>query len=248
MLVGTKVTIGAFVPDDYPAMYCWANDVAAARFDGAFRPVNLTDVLQLCDTAGQDPSRALLAIRRRNDPRIIGYLHVQNISAVHRSADMSIRIGQEQHRGQGYGQEAMRMGLHYCWQHLNLQRISLFVFRNNPRAINAYRAVGFKKEGLLKKLLFVDGAWVDVLVMAAFRPSGRRRDRICTNTDQAYLRTEASCARLLNVSQVGAQPHLEALCDAGGLPPPPHPTAGFGVAHRDCERSGAEELNVLAAA
>jgi RimJ/RimL family protein N-acetyltransferase len=56
--------------------------------------------------------------------------------------------------------------------YLNLRRVSLIVFRHNARAINAYRAVGFKKEGLLKKLLFVDDAWVDVVLMAAFRPSG----------------------------------------------------------------------------
>jgi ribosomal-protein-alanine N-acetyltransferase len=178
MFIGTKVTIGAFVLDDYPAMYCWANDVGAARHNGAFRPVNLTDVLQLCDTAGKDPSRVMLAIRRRNETQIIGYLHIQNISAVHRSADIGIRIGQEQWRGRGYGKEALMMGLAYCWQHLNLQRVSLIVFRKNARAINAYKAAGFRKEGLMKKLLFIDGEWVDVLLMAAFRPSPKRARRI----------------------------------------------------------------------
>ena len=244
MLVGTKVTLGAFVPDDYPAMYCWANDVAAARFDGAFRPVNLTDVLQLCDTAGKDPSRVLLAIRRRNEPRIIGYLHIQNISAVHRSADISIRIGQEQYRGQGYGQEAMTMGLHYCWQHLNLQRVSLIVFRNNARAINAYRAAGFKKEGLLKKLLFIDGAWVDVLLMAVFRPS-RRPDGSRTNTDQTCLRAGAPSARLCNVSRVDARSNLGGPCEAGGVSPP-RPASSLGAGQSDPERPGGDE--VLAAA
>jgi RimJ/RimL family protein N-acetyltransferase len=174
MFFGTKVTIGAFVPDDYPAMYCWANDIVAARLDTVFKPANLTDVLQLCESAGKDPSRVMFAIRPIGSTIIIGYLHIQNINSVHRSADLGIRIGQEQHRGLGYGKEALRMGLDYCWHHLNLQRISLIVFRNNARAINAYKAVGFKREGLLKRFLYVNGAWVDVLVMAAFRPSGRK--------------------------------------------------------------------------
>src|SRR5580658_1704253 len=113
MLIGTKVTIGPFVPDDYGAMYCWANDVAAARLDGAFRPVNLTDVIRQCEAAGKDPSRVMLAIRRRTDPKIIGYLNIQNINAVHRSADIGIRIGEEKHRGQGFGKEALMMGLGY---------------------------------------------------------------------------------------------------------------------------------------
>ena len=80
MFIGTKIAVGAFVPDDYVAMYCWANDVVAARLDGAFRPVNLKDVVNWCEYSGKDPTRVMLAIRRRTDPKIIGYLHIQNIN------------------------------------------------------------------------------------------------------------------------------------------------------------------------
>lgn len=190
MFIGTKVAVGAFVPDDYAAMYCWANDVVAARLDGAFRPVNLRDVVNWCESAGKDPTRVMLAIRRRIDPKIIGYLHIQNINSVHRSADIGIRIGEEQHRGLGYGEEALTIGLNYCWVHLNLERVGLIVFRHNQRAINVYKAVGFKKEGLLRKLFFIDGAWVDVVLMAAFRS---RRKRI-VRSDTGFSATKVPVA------------------------------------------------------
>jgi len=177
MLIGSKVTIGPFVPDDYAAMYCWANDVAAARLDGAFRPVHLTDVVRQCENAGKDPARVMFAIRRRTETRIIGHLHIQNISSVHRSADIGIRIGEEKYRGQGYGTEALNLALDYCWRHLNLHRLGLIVFRNNARAIGVYKAAGFRTEGRLKKLFFIDGEWVDVLLMAAFCPSRRKAVR-----------------------------------------------------------------------
>jgi RimJ/RimL family protein N-acetyltransferase len=185
MLIGAKVTIGPFVPDDYAAMYCWANDVAAARLDGAFRPVNLTDVVRQCDSAGKDPSRVMFAIRRRTETTIIGHLHIQNINSVHRSADIGIRIGEEKNRGQGYGKEALTLALDYCWRHLNLNRVGLIVFRNNPRAVSVYKAAGFRTEGRLKRLFFIDGAWVDVLLMAAFRPSTREAARMQTSTCNA---------------------------------------------------------------
>jgi len=175
MLIGTKITLGPFVPDDYGAMYCWANDLAAARFDGAFRPVNLVDIVRQFEHAGQDQSRVTFAIRKRPETAIAGYLYIQNISSVHRSADIGIRIGEERNRGQGYAKEALAMALDYCWRHLNLNRIGLTVFRNNPRAIGAYEAAGFRVEGRLRKLLFIDGAWVDVLRMATFRPARRQR-------------------------------------------------------------------------
>jgi hypothetical protein len=43
--------------------------------------------------------------------------------------------------------------------------------------VSVYKAVGFRTEGRLKKLFFIDGAWVDVLLMATFRPPRNRRDR-----------------------------------------------------------------------
>jgi len=67
MLIGTKVTIGPFIPDDYAAMYCWANDVVAARFDGTFRPANLSEVVHQCESVGKDPSRVMFAIRKRRN-------------------------------------------------------------------------------------------------------------------------------------------------------------------------------------
>ena len=133
MLIGTKVTIGSFVPEDYAAMYCWANDVVAARFDGTFRPVNLSDVVHQCESVEKDPSRVMFAIRKRTKTTIIGDLEIQNISSVHRSADVGIPIGKEKNRGDGYGTEALTMALDYCWRHLNLNRVGLIVFRNNPR-------------------------------------------------------------------------------------------------------------------
>jgi RimJ/RimL family protein N-acetyltransferase len=191
MLVGGKVTIGPFVPEDYVAMYCWANDVAAARLDGAFRPVNLTEVVRQCESAGKDPSRVMFAIRRRGEIGIMGHILIQNISSVHRSADIGIRIGEEKYRGEGYGTEALVMALDYCWQHLNLQRVGLIVFRQNTRAIAAYRAAGFRKEGLLRRLFFIDGAWIDVVLMAAFRPRRRQRVRAGAPADNPLARPAA---------------------------------------------------------
>ena len=175
MFIGSQVTLGAFVPDDYVAMYCWANDIVAARLDGAFRPANLKDVITQCEAAAKDPSRVMLAIRLRSEPKLIGYVQIQNISAVHRSADIGIRIGEEKYRGRGHGKQALGLALGYCWDHLNLERVGLVVFRHNTRAINAYRAAGFKREGLLKRLWYVDGSWVDVVLMAAFRRSRSRQ-------------------------------------------------------------------------
>jgi RimJ/RimL family protein N-acetyltransferase len=171
MLLGSRISIGPFVPEDFASVFCWFNDVAAARLDLAYRPVDMMAHQQWWHGLGKDPSKVVFAIRRTSEPAIIGYVQITAINSVHRSAEMGIRIGEEKNRGQGYGTEALRLALNFCWNHLNLNRVQLSVFKHNLRAIAAYKAAGFRKEGRMRRAAFIGGAWVDLILMAALRPA-----------------------------------------------------------------------------
>ena len=175
MLTTRRISLGPLVPEDFSPLFSWANDVAAARLDCAYRPVDLMTHQQWWNGLGKDPAKVIFAMRKLAEPRLIGYVQIVNINAVHRSAELGIRIGAEQDRGQGYGQEALSLAVEFCWNHLNLNRVQLIVFKHNHRAIGAYKAVGFKKEGLLKKAAFIGGSWVDLILMAALRPASSRQ-------------------------------------------------------------------------
>jgi ribosomal-protein-alanine N-acetyltransferase len=183
MLIGTQVSIGPLVPDDFGPLFLWANDVAAARLDLGYRPVDLVSHQKWWENIGGDTSKVVFAIRTLNQPTIVGYVQISNINAVHRSADLGIRIGAEANRNKGYGKEALRLALMHCWNHLNLNRVQLLVFKHNSRAINAYQANGFRREGRLRKAAFIEGEWIDLIVMAILRPrassaaAARRRIR-----------------------------------------------------------------------
>jgi RimJ/RimL family protein N-acetyltransferase len=92
------------------------------------------------------------------------------IHPVNRCADLGIRIGAEQDRGRGVGATAVSLALDYAWQHLNLMRVQLRVLAGNARAIAAYRQGGFSEEGRHANAAFVDGAWHDMITMAAINP------------------------------------------------------------------------------
>ena len=178
MLIASRITIGPLVAEDFGPLFCWINDVAAARLDFAYRPVDVVAHQQWWDSLGKDQTRVVFAIRTPQDPAIIGYVQINGINSVHRSAEIGIRIGEEKHRGQGYGKEALRLAVEFCWNHLNLNRVQLVVFKHNVRAISAYKAVGFRKEGVLRKAAFIGGGWVDLCVMAALRPAPARRRKL----------------------------------------------------------------------
>jgi RimJ/RimL family protein N-acetyltransferase len=177
MLMAARITIGPFVPEDFGSLFCWANDTVAARHDFAFKPVDMMAHQQWWESLGKDPTKVTFAIRKTIEPAIIGYVQIAGINAVHRSAELGIRIGAEKNRGQGYGKEALALAVEFCWNHLNLNRLQLLVFKHNQRAASAYKAAGFKKEGLLRKAAFIDGEWIDVILMAALRPSRSRQKK-----------------------------------------------------------------------
>jgi len=177
MLLGSRISIGPFVPEDSAGVFCWMNDVAAARLDFAYRPVDMMAHQQWWQSLGKDQSKVVFAIRKLSEPTLIGFVHVAAMNSVHRSAEMGIRIGDEKNRDQGFGTEALRLALDFCWSHLNLNRVQLTVFKHNLRAIAAYRAAGFRKEGRMRKAAFIGGEWIDLIMMAALRPAQKTRRR-----------------------------------------------------------------------
>jgi RimJ/RimL family protein N-acetyltransferase len=194
MLVGKHISIGPVIPADFPAMFCWANDVAAARLNLGYRPVDFQMHKEWCESVGRDQSKVNFAIRKVDGTAIIGLLEITNISPVHRSAEIGLRIGDEADRGRGYGKEALALGLEFCWNHLNLNRAQLIVLRHNERARRAYRASGFDEEGVLRNAAFVDGEWVDLVVMGVLRPAQTARSTLGVPVEVFGRDTRSSAA------------------------------------------------------
>jgi RimJ/RimL family protein N-acetyltransferase len=112
----------------------------------------------------------LFAIRKRSDLRLLGHVHIGNIQTAMRSADIGLAIGLPADRGQGYGPEALRLAVQFCWRELNLQRVALTVLASNPWAQHVYEKAGFQVEGRLRRATYVDGRYHDVIVMGLLRP------------------------------------------------------------------------------
>jgi len=73
-------------------------------------------------------------------------------------------------RGQGIARALIGEILMIADRWLNLQRLELTVYIDNDRAIRLYERNGFATEGHFKHFAFRDGAYVDALTMARFKP------------------------------------------------------------------------------
>jgi RimJ/RimL family protein N-acetyltransferase len=95
---------------------------------------------------------------------LIGACSLEDISGPTRTATLGIWVG-EPYWSHGYGTDAVRILCRFGFREMNLQRIDLGVHETNPRGIRAYEKVGFKEEGRRPRRHFVDGRYVDTVVM-----------------------------------------------------------------------------------
>jgi RimJ/RimL family protein N-acetyltransferase len=86
-----------------------------------------------------------------------------------RSAELGIVIGDKAYWNQGYGTQAMRLLVHHGFTTLNLNRIFLRVYEDNPRAVRAYEKAGFFQEGRMRQGEYHDGRYLDVLLMSVLK-------------------------------------------------------------------------------
>lgn len=112
--------------------------------------------------------------------KLIGSLAFTNFDWRNRSSEFGIMIGVKTYWNQGYGTEAVRLLVRHGFDTLNLNRIFLHVFENNPRAIRAYEKAGFVREGRLRQAEFTDGKYIDILVMSILKD-----DYLVLETDHA---------------------------------------------------------------
>ena len=170
MLTGLNVCLAPILDEDHGLLFQWLNSVALARYSAPFRPVDHSQFQNWLHRAGTDPSRIYFTIRQAVTLRLLGYLELIHFHPVNRSAELGMLIGENMDQNQGFGQEAVRLALHFCWREMNLNRVSLKVRVDNARAIRVYLKCGFEAEGVLRQAAYIDGAFVDMMVMAALRP------------------------------------------------------------------------------
>jgi RimJ/RimL family protein N-acetyltransferase len=169
VLRGERIILAPLRDEDSKTLFEWINERDDVLLSAPYKPVHAADHREWFDAIRDRPDVAIFGIRLLDGDRLIGSCQLHGIDPRARSAELQIRIGDAGARGHGYGSEALTLLLRHGFHDLNLRRISLRVFASNERAIRAYDAAGFVEEGRLREAAYVDGEFVDVVVMARLR-------------------------------------------------------------------------------
>jgi RimJ/RimL family protein N-acetyltransferase len=172
MIYGKRIRLRGPERADIPMYVRWFNDPEVTAGLLMVLPMSQATEEQWFDEMmGRGAFERPLVIETQvgQEWRAIGNCGYHNLDWRVRQAELGITIGEKDYWNQGYGSETMQLLLRFGFNTMNLNRIYLRVYANNPRAIRCYEKVGFVHEGCLRQALYRDGQYIDELVMGVLR-------------------------------------------------------------------------------
>ena len=125
------------------------------------------ELVQLYDRHIHDQSERRFIIENR-EGEMVGLVELVEINYIHRRAEFQIIIAPA-YQNKKYGELATRLAINYAFGVLNLNKVYLFVDKENQAAIHLYEKCGFAFEGELIGEFFINGIYRDAIRMYMFQ-------------------------------------------------------------------------------
>jgi len=164
MICGKKITLRALENKDAETLRLWRNHPELSGFHFSTLPVSEIAQQRWYENATSSSTSAVFMIDNENQVPI-GYTLLKDIDYKNRTVEIGLHLDPA-HHGQGYGKDAFKTLMGYCFSELNMHRLSLQVFAFNERALKMYENMGFKTEGRLRDAFFTKNKYHDIVVMS----------------------------------------------------------------------------------
>ena len=166
MLKGKRIFLRPMKPEDIPRQHEFNQDVELYGLDSSYPRVSPVEKAQAFyeERTKSDENIAPFAIEA--DGKYIGYCSLMHLQNRHGNLELGILIGDREYWGRGYGREAIKLLLEYGFRYLGARRIDLTTHAKNERAIRCYLACGFVEEGRPRKVVWIEGEYVDLVNMS----------------------------------------------------------------------------------
>ena len=160
--------------EDLDTVVAWMEDPDFLRYlygDPTRSPKQIRDhiVSMLGRSIGQSAPGALYLVIDSPDQGPIGLLSLQNISWRNRSCSIDLYIGNKKLRNGLITSVAFYRIMEYCFDELNLHRVTAYIYSFNTRSWRILEKIGAKRELLLREHVSRDGKLYDMYCYGLLR-------------------------------------------------------------------------------
>ena len=167
MLEGKNVNLRIMEKDDLPLFAEWVNKPEVFGEYNPLHQMSRTEVEKMLD----NPSDLQPFIIEKKDGGKIGYMvhfHVLHLATGTKQLEIGYGLVPSE-RGKGYCTEAVKIMVDYLFLSRDTMRIQACTDKRNLASQKVLDKAGFKKEGTMRKYLFIRGELRDALLYSILR-------------------------------------------------------------------------------
>ena len=176
MLEGKNVNLRIVEKEDLSFYVNWVNDPS---FFGEYNPLEQAAKVEMekeYDTAPSERKRFFVEMKDGTKIGVVGVFPVGDLWEIGFALIPS-------ERGKGYGTEAVTIFVDYLFLSRDLVRIQATTDPRNKGSQRILETVGFKREGIVRKSMFIHGEWRDLQLYSILREEWKE-PKILTRTEK----------------------------------------------------------------
>ena len=164
------IFLRALEPDDYKTTVRWrADDEAWSGVIGEKYFVSSEYEKKWVQDAITSKDEIRLGVCLRETAELIGLASIVGIDWLNRNARSHIMIGEKSNWGKGYGSQAVLETLRFGFLHRGFERMWVRIVATNAASIALHEKIGYQREGVLRRAVFKNGGFQDVVVLSLLR-------------------------------------------------------------------------------
>ena len=165
----SKVALRAFTEGDSATYLDWINTPSIMKGLDRVLPVTSLEHKKWYSNLIEDVSRLPFSVYLPDAQAQLGMVLLNNIDNRHRKAEVRIVIGNKIYQGKGYGKQTLLEISNFAFNKLGLSKLYAYILEGNEPSIKAFRGAEFIEEARLRKDRFIEGKFIDVLIVARWR-------------------------------------------------------------------------------
>jgi diamine N-acetyltransferase len=156
---GKVVVLRAVEESDLPLVRQWNFDPEITRYFPSRWLASMAEQKKWFDSQINNPNKKRLIITDKLTGRPVGMLGIMDIDHVNKNCEIGITVGDRSYWGQPHAKEAVELALKFLFGQFNMHLVYLRVMQDNERAIAFFNKCGFTQSGILRDVVFVNGAY-----------------------------------------------------------------------------------------
>lgn len=169
MLSDDKVCLRKLEVEDLDRTWVWLQKPDVYWKIGVDMPVSKASQLRWFEEQDKSSSKIVFAICLSGDGRHMGNVSLDMIDWRHRNARLAVFIGDEEQRGNRIGTRGVRLAARYAFDFLNLHKVWCKTTAGDEAVLRFYKKIGFRVEGTLVQHEFIEGNYVDKVVLGLLK-------------------------------------------------------------------------------